>query len=92
MMKKTTIKSKHFVCFIIKTSKKLKVKIQYKTKNCGKIAKINNEAAKKKKIQQLSYIKDRVKKADICSIMASLYSLGFFRFGRDMNNEFMFEV
>ena len=35
MMKKT--KSKHFLCFIFKTSKTLKDKMQYNTKNFEKI-------------------------------------------------------
>ena len=83
MIKKQT-KSKYFVCFIFKRSKTLKVKIQYNTKNYEKIAEINNKTVKKK-IQQLSYIKGRVKKADICSIMVRSCLLGFFRFGRDPN-------
>ena len=64
--------------FFFKTSKTLYVKMQNNTKNFEKITEINNETVKKK--QQLSYTKDRVKKADICSIMARLCSLGFFRF------------
>ena len=79
MMKKKTT-SKHFLGFIFKTSKTLKVKMQYNMKN---FAAITNETAKKK--QQLSYTKNRVKKADICSIMACSCSLGLFRFCRDPN-------
>ena len=56
MMEKT--KSKHFVCFISKTSKTLKVELQ--DKKFEKIAEINNETVKK--LPLLSYIKDRVKK------------------------------
>ena len=52
----------------------------HSTKKFEKIAEINNETVKKT-IQQLSYIKNRVKKSDGCSIMARSCSLGFFRFG-----------
>ena len=46
MRKKT--KSKHFLCFIFKTSKTLKVKMQYNTKNFEKnFEKITNETVKK---------------------------------------------
>ena len=82
MEKKT--KSKHLLCFVVETSKTLKVKILYSTKSFEKIVEINNETVKKK-IQQLSYIKDCEKKADGCSIMAHSCSLGFSRFGRDPN-------
>ena len=51
-------KSKHFSCFIFKASKTLMVKIQYK--KFWKIAEIDSETVKK--IQQLSYIEDRMKK------------------------------
>ena len=46
-MKKKT-KSKHFVCFIFKRSKTLKVKIQYNAKIFEKLAEINYETVKKK--------------------------------------------
>ena len=48
-----------------------------------KFAEVTNQAVKK--IQLLSYTKNRVKKADICSIMAHSCSIGLFRFGRDPN-------
>ena len=86
MMKKK--KSKHFVCFIFKTSQTLKVKIQYKTKNFQKIAEINNETVKKKKKKKNTTAqlhRKSCEKADICSIKARSCSLGFFRFGRDPN-------
>ena len=46
MMKKTT--SKHFLCFIFKTSKTLKVKMQYNTKNFEKICRNYQWNSKKK--------------------------------------------
>ena len=46
MMKKT--KSKYVLCFIFKTSKILKVEMQYNTKILKKVAEINNKAVKKK--------------------------------------------
>ena len=45
MIKKT--RSTHFVCFISKTFKTLKVKILYSTKNFENIAEINHETVKK---------------------------------------------
>ena len=56
---------------------------KYFLKILKKYAEITNETVKK--IQQLSYNKNRVKKADICSIMARSCLLDFFRFGRDPN-------
>ena len=72
-----------FVRFIFKTSKTLKVMIQNKSKNFEKIAEIYNETVKK--IQQLSYIKHRVKKSDICNNMARSCLLGFLRCNCDPN-------
>ena len=56
----------------------------YMQKIFKKFAEIANETLKKK-IQQLSYTKNHVKKADICSIMLRLCLLGFSWFGRDLN-------
>ena len=54
--------------------------MQYNLKN---FAEITNEAVKK--IQHIRNTKNRLKKADICSIMAHSNSLSFFQFGRDPN-------
>ena len=81
MMKKKTTKSKHFVCFIFKTSKTLKVKILCSTKNFEKIAEINNETVKKNaadKLHQRSCEKSRR--------MQHHGTFVFARLGRDPNS------
>ena len=83
MMKKKKQKVNMSYVLFLKHPKHQKLRCSTIRNISKKFAEITNETVKK--IQQLSYTKNCMKKADLCSIMARSCSLGFFRFGRDHN-------